>query len=189
MDGTWNSGNFRFWKRVRVPCIKFPQKKWFWKCPLLVLQILTKQWVWKTEQLPTSKSPLSAIHKIVWHIWEDGSRKVNVNEPNLRIYHGNFWPVMSQAVRKPCFSISIPRGEIPRFPDAAGAGDGRTLKSRSRPSQRVQGWNTSASPLISIEVVSWRLRCSPKWVWWPSWVLEQVAQRDPNYEQYTANRG
>ena len=43
---------------------------------------------------------------------------------------------MSQAVRKPCFSISLPRGPNPRFPDAAGgagAGAGRTLKSRSRP--------------------------------------------------------
>ena len=41
---------------------------------------------------------------------------------------------MSQAVRKNCFSTSIPRGQIPRFPDAAaGAATGRTLKSRSRP--------------------------------------------------------
>ena len=45
---------------------------------------------------------------------------------------------MSHAVRKPCFSTSIPRGQIPGFPDAAGGAAGagaagRILKSRSRP--------------------------------------------------------
>ena len=34
------------------------------------------------------------------HLWEYGSQKVNMNEPDLRIYHGNFWPVISHAVRK-----------------------------------------------------------------------------------------
>ena len=57
-----------------------------------------------------SKFPLLAIHKIISHIWEDGSRKVNNDEPDLRFFHGNFRPVISQAVRKPCFSTSIPRG-------------------------------------------------------------------------------
>ena len=38
----------------------------------------------------------------IWHVWEDGSQKVNMNEPDLRICHGNFWPVIGQAVRKPC---------------------------------------------------------------------------------------
>ena len=33
-----------------------------------------------------------------------------MNEPDLRFFHGNFRPVISQAVRKPCFSASIPRG-------------------------------------------------------------------------------
>ena len=103
------------------------------KCRGTMFQIAAKKGVWKIEQLPKTKSPLSAIHKLIWHIWEDGSRKVNVNEPNLRIYHGNVWPVISQAVRKPCFSTSIPRGQIPRFPDAAAGAAGRTLKSRSRP--------------------------------------------------------
>ena len=76
----------------------------------LVLQIPTENGVWKMEQLPKSKSPLSAIHKIICHIWEDRSRKVNNDEPDLRFFHGNFRPVISQAVRKPCFSTSIPRG-------------------------------------------------------------------------------
>ena len=60
--------------------------------------------------LPGSKIPLLAIHKIISHIWEDRSRKVNNDEPDLRFFHGNFRPVISQAVRKPCFSTSIPRG-------------------------------------------------------------------------------
>merc|ERR1711908_224187 len=64
----------------------------------------------KNPILPKSKIPLLAIHKIISHIWEDGSRKVNNDEPNLRFFHGNFRPVISQAVRKPCFSTSIPRG-------------------------------------------------------------------------------
>ena len=58
-----------------------------------------------------SEFPLVAIHKIISHIWEDGSRKVNNDEPDLRFFHGNVRPVISQAVRKPCFSTSIPRGQ------------------------------------------------------------------------------
>ena len=60
--------------------------------------------------LPGSKFPLFAIYKITSHIWEDGSRKINNDEPDLRFFHGNFRPVINQAVRKPCFSTSIPRG-------------------------------------------------------------------------------
>ena len=40
--------------------------------------------------LPGSKIPLLAIHKIISHIWEDRSRKVNNDEPNFRLFHGNF---------------------------------------------------------------------------------------------------
>ena len=40
--------------------------------------------------LPGSKIPLLAIHKIISHIWEDRSRKVNNDEPDLRFFHGNF---------------------------------------------------------------------------------------------------
>ena len=36
------------------------------------------------ETLLKSKSPLSAIHRIISHIGEDGSRKVNNGEPDLR---------------------------------------------------------------------------------------------------------
>ena len=40
--------------------------------------------------LPGSKLPLLAIHKNISHVWEDGSRKVNNDEPDLRFFHGNF---------------------------------------------------------------------------------------------------
>ena len=47
--------------------------------------------VWsKNPILPGSKIPLLAIHKIISHIWEDRSRKVNNDEPDLRFFYGNF---------------------------------------------------------------------------------------------------
>ena len=88
----------------------------FWKFEILekctgpILQKPAKKWIWKMPPLPGSKIPLLAIHKIISHIWEDRSRKVNNDEPSFRFFHGNFWPVMSQAVRKPCFSAWISRG-------------------------------------------------------------------------------
>ena len=132
MSGTWYFGNLRFWKNVRVPFFKFPQKKKVLKMP----------------PLPGSKFPLLAIHKIISHLWEDGSRKVHNDEPDLRFFHGNFCPVISQAVRKPCFSTWIPRGAnlcildfqtppAPPVPDEFSNPD-------PGPSQRTQGWNTSA---------------------------------------------
>ena len=94
MSGTRDFGNLRFLKNVRVLFFKNPQKNGFLKMSLF----------------SGSKIPLLAIHKIISHIWEDRSRKVNNDEPDLRFFHGNFRPVISQAVRKPCFSTSIPRG-------------------------------------------------------------------------------
>ena len=117
MAGTRDFENLRLWKMAGSYFSKTRKTMVFEKNPVL----------------SGSKFPLSAIHKIISHIWEDGSRKVNNDEPDLRFFHGNVRPVISQAVRKPCFSTSIPRGQIPRFPDAAGDGAGRTLKSRSRP--------------------------------------------------------
>ena len=94
MSGTRDFGNLRFLKNARVLFFKNPQKIGFLKMP----------------PFSGSEIPLLAIHKIISHIWEDRSRKVNNDEPNLRFFHGNFWPVISQAVRKPCFSAWIPRG-------------------------------------------------------------------------------
>ena len=131
--------NSSFLKKYRVPFFKNPHKNVFWKCPPFARFYFFKNHQKKEfekiqifEQLPKSKSPLLAIYKIIWHIWQPRSRKVNNDEPDLRFFHGNFWPVISHAVRNPCFSTSIPRGPNPGFPDAAGAA-GRILKSRSRP--------------------------------------------------------
>ena len=96
MAGTWDFENLRFWKNVRVLFFKNPQKNDFLKMSLF----------------SESKIPLLAIHKIISHIWEDAPQKVNNDEPDLRFFHGNFWPVISQAVRKPCFLAWIPRGQI-----------------------------------------------------------------------------
>ena len=74
-------------------------------CPAPAFQKKTEKKVFEQNPaLSGSKFALLAIHIIIWHIWEDGSRKVNNDEPDLRFFHGNFWPVISQAVRKPCFS-------------------------------------------------------------------------------------
>ena len=70
--------------------------------------------------LPGSKIPLLATHKIISHIWEDAPRKVNNEEPDFRFFHGNFWPVMSRTIRKPCFSAWIPRGQIFTSPELVG---------------------------------------------------------------------
>ena len=75
---------------------------------------------------------LSATLMIFWHTWEDESRKVCMNAFNFRPPPWNFCLVMSQAARKPCFSTLIPRGQNPRFPDGAGAG--QTLWSQPDPS-------------------------------------------------------
>ena len=56
------------------------------------------------------KSPHLAILINIWHTWEDRSQTVNNDEPDVSFFHGNFWPVISQAVRKSCFSAWIPRG-------------------------------------------------------------------------------
>ena len=74
MAGTRDFGNLRFWKYVRFYFFQKPTKIVFEKNP----------------GLPGSKFPLLAIHKIVSQIWEDGSRKVNNDEPDLRFFHGNF---------------------------------------------------------------------------------------------------
>ena len=119
MAGTRDFGNFRFFKNVRVPFFKNPQKMVFWKCPPLSGSIFSKtrkQIVFEKiqifDQLPGSKIPLLAIHKIISHIWEDGSQKGNNDEPDLRFCHGNFWPVISHAVRNLVFRPQSQGGQI-----------------------------------------------------------------------------
>ena len=68
---------------------------------------------------------------------------------------------MSQAVRKPCFSTSIPRGQIPGFPDAAAGGAagagaagaaGRILKSRSRPLPTHPGMKYFRKETVAVDM-------------------------------------
>ena len=122
---------FEIWENARVLFFKFPQQqKMFWNA---------HPWCFKFQQtndlgnqaIPQIQIRANSHSHDSWHKWEDGSRKVNMNAINFSQTSWNFCPVMNQAVRKPCFSTSIARGQNPRFPDAAGAG--RTLKSRSRP--------------------------------------------------------
>jgi len=82
----------------------------FGKCPGPIFQKPATNGVLKNPILPGSKISLLAIYEIISHIWEDAPWKVNNDKPDLRFFHGNFWPVISQTVRKPCFSTSIPRG-------------------------------------------------------------------------------
>ena len=44
----------------------------------------------KSEIFLKPKSPHLAILKNICHIWEDRSRKVNNDKPDLRFFHGNF---------------------------------------------------------------------------------------------------
>ena len=89
------------------------------------------------------KSPHLAILVNIWHIWEDRSRKVNNDEPDLRFFHGNFWPVIDQAVRKPC-----PRGvyRFHPFPEkwlASGF-----LDSRWVPGFTIGSWIHDGSSIL-----------------------------------------
>ena len=117
-----NGWNTRFWKleifeKCPGPTFQKPTKYWcFENAPLPGSNFSkTRKNVFEKikilEQLPGSKILLLAIQKNSSHIWEDAPRKVNNDEPDLRFFHGNLWPVISQAVRKPCFSTSIPRGQ------------------------------------------------------------------------------
>ena len=62
----------------------------FEKRPGPIFQKPAKNGVWKNPFFTRSKIPLLAIHKIISHIWEDRSRKVNNDEPDVRFFYGNF---------------------------------------------------------------------------------------------------
>ena len=88
MAGTWDFGNFRFWKNVRVSFFKNPQNMCFENvplCPVLFFSKTRKKMVFEKiqifEQLPGSKIPLLATHKIISHIWEDDLEKLITTNP------------------------------------------------------------------------------------------------------------
>ena len=69
----------------------------------------------KSQILENSK-PVKTATLMILGRW---TQKVNMDTVDFSPIPSNFCLVMSQAVRKPCFSTSIPRGQNPRFPDAA----------------------------------------------------------------------
>ena len=96
----WKMSGSHFSKTHKKCVLKMPPI-----CPVLFFknpQTMVFEKIQNFEQLPGSKIPLLAIHKIISHIWEDAPRKVNNDEPDLRFFHGNFWPVISRTVWKPC---------------------------------------------------------------------------------------
>ena len=123
MYGIFLFGNFRCWKMPRILPNSIKQLDFENAHPLSGSHFsnsrkrigFEKSQIWK--QLSDFKSPLSAILMICWHQWEDESRKSNMSAANFSPTPWNFCLVMSQAVRKPCFSTSIPRGQNLRFLD------------------------------------------------------------------------
>ena len=97
MSGTRDFGNLRFLKMSGSHFFKNQQNIEVLKMPPLSGSIFSKtrkkmvfEKIQIFEQLPGSKIPLLAIHKIISHIWEDAPRKVNNEEPDFRFFHGNF---------------------------------------------------------------------------------------------------
>ena len=97
----------------------------------------------KSKLFQKCKSPHLAILINIWHIWDCRSRKVNNDELDLRFFCGNFWPVIDQAVRKPC-----PRGvyRFHPFPEkwlASGF-----LDSRWVPGFTIGSWIHDGSSIL-----------------------------------------
>ena len=150
-----NGWNMKFWKfKILEKCLgpnfSNSRKIMVLKMTTLMLQIPAQKWVWKIGQLPKPKSPLSASLLIFWHTLEDGSRKVNMNAVNFSPTPWNFWPVMSQAFRKPSCLTSIPMGNILDFQTPPALDE----PSNQDPghSQRTQGWNTSARETLAVDM-------------------------------------
>ena len=72
---------------------------------------------------------IAATLMIFGHKREDKSREVNMNAFNFSPTPRNFCPVMRQAIRKPGFSASIPRGQHSR----SWAGTGLRLAQKRQP--------------------------------------------------------
>ena len=110
MDGAWDFGNLRFWKNVQVPFFKIPQQICVENARPWCVQF-PKKMVIKITDFKMFRSLHLAILMIFWHKWEARSRKVSMTAVNFSPSPWNFWPVMSQVIRKSCFSTSIPRGQ------------------------------------------------------------------------------
>ena len=86
-----NGWNMRFWK-FQI----------FGKCPVPFFQKPTKICLKKSPVLSGSKFPLFAIHKSISHIWEDRSRKVNNDKPDLRFGKNVRVPFFKNPQKKTC---------------------------------------------------------------------------------------
>ena len=68
------------------------------------------------EQLPGSKIPHLAIHKIISHIWEDRSRKVTNDEPDLRFFSRKLLTCYQPDSLKTLFFDLNPKGAKSVYP-------------------------------------------------------------------------
>ena len=98
-------GKIQIFAKCPGPIFQKPAKKCVLKMPPSsgsIFQKKTQKMVFEKiqifEQLPGSKIPFLAIHKIISHIWEDAPGKVNNDEPDLRFFHGNFRPVIFRTI-------------------------------------------------------------------------------------------
>ena len=77
--------------------------------------------------------------------------KLITTNPIWVFFRGSFWPVISRTVREHCFSTSIPREPNLCILDFQPAPPDEFSNPEPGPSQRTQGWNTSArKPLLLI---------------------------------------
>ena len=97
MAGTRDFGNVRFWKDVQNQ--RFTKKT--------TKNVFEKK---KKTVFPGSNFPLIAIHKIISHIWEDGSRKVNNDEPDLSFFHETLLTCYQPGRSKTLFFDLNPKG-------------------------------------------------------------------------------
>ena len=138
------------------------------KCPGPVFQKSAKNSVWKNPVLPGSKISFLAIHKSMSHIWENRSRKVNNDQTDLRFFHGNFWPVISLNPKGAKSVYPGPTHLGPAWAHPFGFPDAAHLDKFSNPdpgpSQRTQGWNTSARK-PSLLIMTFRGPCQTWGVW------------------------
>ena len=70
---------------------------------------------WQQDPRPFPKSPISSSSHFhdLWQIQKPRSQKVSIKEPDLSQSQWNFWPVMSQAVWKPCLKGGVPVSPVP----------------------------------------------------------------------------
>ena len=115
-----------------------------------------KNGVLKMSPFSGSKIPLLAIHKIISHIWQDRSRKVNNDEPNLRFFTETFDLLSARPFENLVFRPQSQGGKFldfqtPPAPPPAPPPD-ELSNPDSGPFQRTQGRNTSARAILDVDI-------------------------------------